>query len=539
MKRLSPDCFLSEVELAVRHRTLTLFVGAGVSMLPPSQLPSAWDLKVLAVKALCKPRGLARYAKVILRSPRLESLVLEVLVQRLHESFKEQVFSLFACLRANSPNIAHWLLARLSDKFDIPLVTTNFDLLIEQCQSRPKQIVHLHGDLGNHEEMVTRIYQVGRGLSDQMAQTFQKRIRGRTLCVLGYSGTDEDVRALLTKLPPSNILWLLRDESGLAFRNLNRFFSKTNLSYTVTDLRNFCLQLHSRFRIPPSRPSSKSISCKGYWNLSAARHQRLAAISDVFIEIEDYKRAAQVADAGFKICPRTERPSWYAIQATEAFRILGDSRSAFTRAKRAIAAAQRFGTDWDVAAALNAMGLVFLEKRRSEPRQALPYFKAALKRNEAAIATADASPFWESIHAQHGRFYNNLGLCYLELKKFDKARRAFLLSIRAKRTLGDLIGIGVTSGNLAISCLRALKRERARFWKRKAIELNERYAQSFRSAYVLRRYGVISCEQGRRKSGLRDLQKALEIYTNLFGSGLGVELTQRAIKKYAVSKREQ
>src|SRR5438876_346767 len=81
-----------------RGGRLSVLAGAGVSMVPPSCLQSAMELKRLAVLSLCDGPGLRRYAAKVVNSPGFSSLVLEIVFQCFYEHFGERLFPFFDVL---------------------------------------------------------------------------------------------------------------------------------------------------------------------------------------------------------------------------------------------------------------------------------------------------------------------------------------------------------------------------------------------------------------------------------------------------------
>jgi hypothetical protein len=89
-----------------------------------------------------------------------------------------------------------------------------------------------------------------------------------------------------------------------------------------------------------------------------------------------------------------------------------------------------------------------------------------------------------------------------------------------------------TAGNLC--CLDYASRQfrTAQYWKRKAFEIVDRYDLAFDRAYIFRRLGEMSCEQGRKGNGLRYLRTALSLYSENPDLHFGVRLTKKSILKY-------
>jgi len=512
---------------------LTILAGAGVSMLPPTQLPSALKLKRMAVEAMCDTPGLRRYARCAVNAPGFSSLVLEILFQHLYECFSDQLYPFFDVLTGSQPNLAHKVLAKLHEEFDVPILTTNFDTLIEQQQTQSKPIIHLHGDLVNRKEMVVRIQQVGRGLSRVVEQSAGRLIRHRALCVLGYSGSDEDIRALLRQYRPTQTFWLVRQGDRFVAENLERSFSYLNVVAARGDLavltRKWAAAIRCSARVRTKKTAGTNPS--DLWRGILTWEDRCAGISELMFDLEQYRVAAQVALLGYRKCRHGERASWFLAQAADAYKILGDTPAALTHAKRALAAAKR--DLWDSALALNVRGLAYLEQHKTNPARALPFFRRAAKAISTALRQRHPPETGERMRSFAALVFNNVGLASMQLGKDSVAERAFLKSVKLKEKNGDLIGIATTSANLARLNYRRKKHAAAHKWKRRSLYLVERYDRKFTKAYLLRSLGGLACQQGRVQQGLKSLHEALEIYRDLLGDGLGSQLTKEIIERFS------
>jgi hypothetical protein len=109
------------------------------------------------------------------------------------------------------PNRNHEVLAALA-KIGARLFTTNFDTLIERCDPTIN-VGHLHGSVGNPEELRTTIQAVTRPLADSLRVSLLDALeRCHLLIIIGYSGGDTfDVTPVLEKasrLSGLRLIWL-------------------------------------------------------------------------------------------------------------------------------------------------------------------------------------------------------------------------------------------------------------------------------------------------------------------------------------------
>lgn len=205
----------------LRDGELVFFVGSGVSLQPPACLPGAPALTRLAADLFLP------------EDPSVADAVAEVVSAIQPEVFYEQI-SLFApdaparlleVLGTNRPaTLGHLLIALIAARTGGPIITTNFDLLLERAArdlgiktavagpfdefgflEGRLSIWKVHGSIdqlarfGNAAVMTTmaRITQPNLGLLEQIAKLAQKR----HLCLIGYSGRDIDLFPYLCQLP--------------------------------------------------------------------------------------------------------------------------------------------------------------------------------------------------------------------------------------------------------------------------------------------------------------------------------------------------
>ena len=225
--------------------------GAGISMAPPSSLPSARAMCRMLLE-FCAP-GEEVDALIALQGLRYEQLVEEVQ----NQVDKELAFLEYLDI-APMPNINHLLLASMMVAGH-PVITTNFDCLIEEAARailpQDKQallqiiitkenfkaaqlpagtpsctICKLHGSVKNalsnedtRASLVTTMAALGRDRAHGETfsiEPFKKpaiiaAISGRVLVVLGYSGRDDfDIVPLLREFSSmKGIIWIEHDES--------------------------------------------------------------------------------------------------------------------------------------------------------------------------------------------------------------------------------------------------------------------------------------------------------------------------------------
>jgi len=205
---------------------LLMFCGAGISAGPPANLPVAAEL----MKAVLYRHigDLIRHVKEIAVRP-------EVLFQIILQTDKNHLLGILRdMLYASDVNQSHRLAAGYLAKHN-PVVTTNFDLLIETAckltgvdlevttldfnhHGATPTLFKVHGSLDSEESLIVTINQLRAGLGASRIRTLRALALKRTILVLGYSGNDQlDIMPALREAPYSDIFWINHDSSSSSF----------------------------------------------------------------------------------------------------------------------------------------------------------------------------------------------------------------------------------------------------------------------------------------------------------------------------------
>lgn len=526
---------------------LVLLAGAGISMVPPTALPSGPELRDLAMRSICSPPGLRKWWKRLEKLPRYQRLVPEVLFQGIYECIGVRLHPFFDLLRLAQPNPLHAGLTRFCAAHDIPIATTNFDLLLESSTSNPVPVLHLHGDLGDPEQMVVRINQVGRGIVPSAAQQFQQIVAGKTVCFVGYSGNDTDVLLALKAARPRRILWLVRGDSDWAWTNIPRFDQAVcPVLAACGDLGVLVAQISGVAVADPDpgagrgsgrQPGAARERIVREWSQSLSWVDRLACIAAAFYLVEEYRACVEVAREGASLTREPAQVGRLLMEASNALRIIGDFSEAEALARKAVSVA---GADpYRRAIARNALGLILLEKTEPEPARAAKAFEQSLRILRPHVKRGVEAAGSEAIPGLYSRIQNNLGLACNFTGEMEKSIRAFRESLYWKRRNGDLLGMAQTYVNGSLAYYRAGNFNLAYRWRRRALALIEKYGLAYREAYLYRRMGTIAADQGRLRQSLRHLQRALELYADLGDAPFDEDLTRTAIDQVRMMMAER
>lgn len=201
------------------------FIGAGISMIPPSCLPSWWQINHIILDALEKEAsslipGGTNIVELIKKREEEGKLppeyVAEIITNRIGDSY----FEVLQGLEGESPNEAHLWLAILAKAGLLPaIITTNFDTLVERAfdavgvplevivdpeeyievpklleNRNPKTssclLLKLHGTATRPKTCVDTLAQRKRGMHPNINQALNYLGLSKFWIFLGYSGND-------------------------------------------------------------------------------------------------------------------------------------------------------------------------------------------------------------------------------------------------------------------------------------------------------------------------------------------------------------
>ena len=240
------------------ERGLVVFCGAGVSMVPPSCLPSWWQLNeqivsslASVIEPLCGAAQAQAWAKLLNARRSAGSFPPEYQAEVISEHFGASYFKVLQCLDGDEPNEVHLSLAALAKAGVVRfIVTSNFDRLLERAFARsgapldvhftpahfeslaaqltggplpeaPCQLIKLHGSVEDPGTLVDTLAQRMRGLSPAICTTLRWCLRNHHWLFMGYSGADLEANpqylCLQAEAPTAvGLSWLVRESADAA-----------------------------------------------------------------------------------------------------------------------------------------------------------------------------------------------------------------------------------------------------------------------------------------------------------------------------------
>lgn len=253
MTQITLEEAIRSIQNVAYGQNLAMFVGAGISLAPPSDCPNWSDLTANFIEAITKiarpglpdedPQLLPQLLQTLYRRP-------EHTFQVMNEIFGPGPFEGLSMIQAGDPNSNHFLIAgSLWLGMLRAVITTNFDNYIEDAiqfyesvlpsptqdpfetllgqriskpswdWERARLLWKVHGSLSQPESVVATITATGRGLSEDAAGLFQDILSRHTLLVVGYSANDEDILQVLldpeTIANAKGIIWQVVSEDWM------------------------------------------------------------------------------------------------------------------------------------------------------------------------------------------------------------------------------------------------------------------------------------------------------------------------------------
>ncbi|MDE5756931.1 MAG: SIR2 family protein, partial [Clostridia bacterium] len=226
-------------------RQKVIIAGAGISVAPPSNLPSWWEYnKKLIAGIKTEVLELCPEAKDVLKGLDVENkLPVQCISQIIvSQGASESYFPLLELLNGTCPNANHFALAELARLGLIKaIVTTNFDTLIEtafqneavplftavqkqdyyeSAQITACKLYKIHGSVHDYTSLIDTVRQKAIGLSPEKRFILENILSNSDIYVIGFSGADLDfdldyiplVRAIESG---SKITWVVRSNNQL------------------------------------------------------------------------------------------------------------------------------------------------------------------------------------------------------------------------------------------------------------------------------------------------------------------------------------
>jgi hypothetical protein len=444
--------------LRPKRTDVVVLAGAGVSMPPPTSLPSGDRLRDTCVEKLLTDATSRSAVRRLLRTASYKALLPEAVLQLMGSTVGAPLDSLMRqILRASPPSPVHRALVAM--KCD--LFTTNFDLCLEAAGS--KRTWHLHGSIARPESLQNQLYRLGK-TAIREAERFGMTVNGRVLLVVGYSLRDDDVVELIRCYPPKELFYL--SFSGAipqAIRGL------------ACDVFVTTGSLDALFGLTPTkRPGAAPRGTPLSIPLPALRHRANALLRIC-------SRAAlhdtQLALLRKYLPQLRGRPKLLAMcEVSDSMRRakrFGEAESLASGVTKCPCA--RTGPSRDAySTALVELGLIALDRGEPDLAKIEAYFWHGLEVFEALVASEPPGKFAAENDIWRARIFNNLGLVLAARHDFPASKKMYERSLALKARHHERYGVAQTHANLAMVQISAGRvRAAASILKILAEELSE------------------------------------------------------------------
>lgn len=520
-----------DLESYIRNSDCVFFVGAGISMVSPSKLPSGNELKDFVIECLFDNYEFASHYEKIKLNSKFQEIVPEVLFQDLYDILRNNLFLIYKILEKTNPNKIHKILASFSNNYQIRIFTTNFDLLIDPLLNIPSSITHLHGRLDKPSDMSILIKQIVRGMSSKFQKEFQEAVIDKNLFILGYSGNDKDIIDLINSSRPKSVFWMMRNiKDEWVLRNL-KALNKSNIQIFQGELNSMFESLSQDFEIEEmdnfytNTTYDLAGTIKTEIQNKLNEYEKFALLKLVYYRLQEYEFARHVCKIVLDKFDHNSYPYklwlWFVIHYCDCEIITSEDLSIGHQfMDSALNSRQTNKNPFEKGMLNNMKGLFYLDCKIPDLDKAIHFFNKAKSIYLKLLETENDSYLLDDIKDCLGKSYNNFGYSNHLLKRFGKAFKYYSQSLKYKRAIGDMFGQTTTMANIAIAYFELNNTAKYNYWKRKAEAFMEKYNQFYRRGYFKKEIGILLIKKGKIRKGKKYLEEAIDVFNKYVSSAL-------------------
>lgn len=199
MQLVTVDRFRERVS---NEADIVALCGAGISIPPPTSLPSGNALRDLCVVRLLRDDQNADLVDRLLGSPAFQALLPEAALQEVGFFAQDHIDRLISTVLSRSPanNLHRAIAERFAEVF-----TTNFDKCFELAGAR--DVHHLHGSVDRPHTLQSGRWRLGKTAEDVLG-LLKRRAETSTIFVSGYSFRDIDICGALAGTNRLKLMYL-------------------------------------------------------------------------------------------------------------------------------------------------------------------------------------------------------------------------------------------------------------------------------------------------------------------------------------------
>lgn len=543
-----------------REGRLVVFVGAGVSTLAPSCLPSWPEVNRAVMEAISERSGLLigldrarQLGAAVTARQRAARLPPEYQAQIVAERLRESYFEVLQCLDGEVPNAVHLALAASAKAGLVKaILTTNFDRLLEAAFSqtgaarkvyyRKDQfaelamdldrcgvqanlclILKLHGSAEDPTTLVDTLAQRKAGFPRPTVTCLRHLLRFGHWLFLGYSGADLaaepnylELRA--AALEAQGFTWLVRtgDEPLPAVVRTREVYGE-RAAIVHGELPQWLESvLAPVLPGPPPVPqpetgadvvrrrASDAVALHARrWSEAQRPEECVLALADLLEAADQPAAALEVLNTVYEGTPETERQGGHFGVSVNNLANLHSKRGNYEQALRlfeeALAIFKQLNTEEQRVGILNNMALISEKQGRYE--EALKYFGETL-------ATCERT----GNHDGRSVALHNLAMIQGARGDFDEADRLYQEAFQVARELGDEPGMAEVLNNLGELSIRREQPEAALEQLGQALAIRGRLGDERGRAITLGNIANVHLLQGRHEEAERLYREGRAIF---------------------------
>jgi tetratricopeptide (TPR) repeat protein len=544
----------SAKELFPIDQNYVFLAGAGISMEPPTNMPSAIQMVQELFSLVLPDEEISKFQK-------LKTMRFELAVELFQKVIDIDLNFLDYMEEVKIPNLIHNFLSRFILKGNV-VITTNFDYLLEysmkklipetkhgkihvmitkqdfsEATARPETLQHfynlikIHGSKHNiitsentQDSLVATVSTLGRDRDEGKIfaiEPYKKEIlysllKNHTLVVMGYSGNDDfDISPVLKEIPYiSRLIWIEHTDTEEV--EYYRILKNEKSPQEIRKFHQFLFELRNsqNFDIILIKSNTKFFIQNNLWSIF---HPEILPKSDdnsAPHESQDFK------DFISSIYTSIPTPQKY-LFATELYYKIGDFDSAERCAKRGLVTASKSNALAAKSTFFNYLGLI--NQIEGSYQKALDYYSRALQIDEQLRnAASEAS------------LLNNIGGLCLILSNYDEALKNYELSLRISDELGNKQGKISSLNNIGNLYENMTQLKKALNYYNLALEISEEIGDLERRAVLYNNIGRILSTSD-TNAALLHYKKALKL-TELLGDLQGQNVLHNNIGRILAEK---
>lgn len=431
-RQVSLKRFRNELR-ARRPARVVLLAGAGISMVPPTTLPSGNSLRDLCVEKLLADDHSRHVVLRLLRTPAYQALLPEAVLQLIGSTIGKPLDLFMRRVLASAiPNAIH----REVVKRKYQLFTTNFDLCLEAAGT--SDVYHLHGTIASPESLQNQLYRLGKTAASE-ATIFVRTLRNSSLLILGYSLRDEDISILIRRHSPSRVLYL--SFKGEIPEILRKMFCPVIVATG---------SLNELFLLTPSRHAQKNRALPLRTKRLPPLQHRANALLRICTRAALYDISLQTLNLYLPHL-RGRAKLLAMCEVAESLRLgkrYSEAESLAVSVLKHPAAKMPASAD-TVSTALVVLGLILLDREDPDLHKIRALFLEGLTIFEKLVASEPRGKFQAENDTWRARIFNNLGLVSAKEGKYDESIKLYKRSLDLKQKHHEQYGVLQTSVNIA------------------------------------------------------------------------------------------